>query len=139
MLARANPYILNPSSLIAFGVIAFWALVIEAGIVALLLAFAGLSPLRVFGAFLVANLVVFLFVFYPLQNRMSLPLLESFVVIIDALAIKVLSKWSAFQSDSYRNLSWLAAGLTSLVGNASSFFIGVIASGKPWEMHSNIE
>jgi len=139
VLARANPYILNPSSLIAFAVVAFWALVVEAGIVALLLTFAGLSPLRTFGAFLAANLLVFVFVFCPLQNRISLALLESFVVIIDAASIKILSKWSAFQRDSYQNLSWLAAGLISLIGNAASFFVGIIASGSPWEMHTNIE
>jgi hypothetical protein len=39
MAARANPYILNPSSLIAFGVVAISALIVEAGIVALMLAF----------------------------------------------------------------------------------------------------
>ena len=106
---------------------------------ALLLTFAGLAPLRLFGVFLVANLAVFVFVFYPLQNRIALPLLESFIVIIDAASIKILSKCSAFQRDSFQSLSWLAAGLTSVAGNASAFFIGVIASGSPWEMHGNIE
>ena len=135
MVARANPYILNPSSLIAFGVVAFWALVVEAGLVALLLTFAGLVPLKVFGGFFVANVAVFLFVFCPLQQRIALPLLEAMVVVIDAASIKVLSRFSAFQDDSFRSLGWLFAGLTSLAGNAASFWIGVIASGSPWEMH----
>jgi len=76
VVARANPYILNPSSLIAFGVVAFWALVVEAGLVALLLAFAGLAPLKVFVGFFVANVAVFLLVFCLLQQRIALPLLD---------------------------------------------------------------
>ena len=44
MVVRANPYIVNPSSLIAFGVVAASALIVEAGVVALLRAFAGLCP-----------------------------------------------------------------------------------------------
>jgi membrane protein YdbS with pleckstrin-like domain len=50
LAARANPYIVNPSSLIAFAVVAFMALIVEAGVVALVLAFAGLTPLRMFVA-----------------------------------------------------------------------------------------
>jgi hypothetical protein len=134
-VARANPYVLNPSSLIAFGVVAFWALIVEAGIVALLLTFSGLAPLRVFGGFFFANVVVFIFVFCPLQQRIPLPLLEAIVVVIDAASIKLLSRFSAFQGESYRSVGWLFAGLTSLAGNAASFFVGVIASGSPWEMH----
>ncbi len=139
VVAHANPYILNPSSLIAFGVIAFWALVVEAGIVALLLAFAGLAPLKVFGGFFVANVVVFLFIFCPLQQRIALPFLEAIVVIIDTTSIKLLSRISALQGESFRGLGWLFAGLTSLAGNATSFWIGVIASGSPWEMHGTVE
>lgn len=137
IVARANPVILNPSSLIAFVVVAFWALIVEAGIVALLLMFAGLAPLRFFGGYLIANIAVFIFVFCPLQQRAALPLpvLEVLVVAIDAVSIKVLSQCAPFQGDSYRNASWWLAGLASLAGNAASFFIGVIASGAPWEMH----
>lgn len=136
LAARANPCIINPSSLIAFGVVAFWALVVEAGIVALLLTFSGLAPLRVFGGFFLANVAVFLFVFCPLQQRMALPLLEAIVVAIDAVSIKILSMLSGFQGESYRRVGWLFAGITSLAGNATSFCIGVIASGSPWQEHS---
>jgi len=135
MAARANPYILNPSSLIAFSVVAIAALVVEAGIVALLLAFAGLTPLRMFCAFLLANVTAFIFLFWPLQQRVPLPVLEALVVIIDAVSIKVLAKLAAFQGDSYCNLGWWFAGLTSLAGNAASFCIGIMASGEPWKMH----
>lgn len=137
--ARANPYILNPSSLLAFAVVAFMALVVEAGIVALVLVFAGLSPLRMFGAFWLLNLAVFLFLFWPLQPRLSLPLLELLVVITDALCIKVLSKVSGLQGDTYSRLGWWFAGGASLAGNATSFCIGVMASGEPWKMHEAAE
>ena len=135
LAARANPYIVNPSSLIAFTVVAFMALIVEAGIVALVLAFAGLSPLRMFGAYWLANVAVFLFLFWPLQQRLPLPVLEGLVVTVDAVSIKALSKVTAFQSDSYSRLGWCFAGVASLVGNAASFCIGVMASGEPWKVH----
>ena len=135
MAATANPYIVNPSSLIAFGVVALAALVVEAGIVALVLAFARLAPLRMFGAFLLANVARFIFVFWPLQQRVPLPVLEALVVIMDAAFIKLLSKLTALQGDSYCKLGWWYASLTSLAGNAASFCIGIMASGEPWKMH----
>ena len=133
--ARANPYVLDPSSLIAFGVVAFFALIVEAGIVALVLTFAGRVPIRVFFGYLLANIAVFILVFWPLQQRLSLPALEALVVLIDAISIWLLAKVPAFQGDSYRQVGWIFAGITSLVGNAASFFIGVLASGEPWKMH----
>ena len=42
--------IINPSSLFAFYVVGFSSFVVEAGVVALLLAFRGAAPLRVFNA-----------------------------------------------------------------------------------------
>jgi hypothetical protein len=139
MIARANPYVLNPSSLIAFGVVSFAALIVEAGIVALLLAFVGLAPVRIFLAFLLANVAVFVFIFWPLQRRLPLPALEALVVILDATSIWLLSRVPALQGDSYRKVSWIFAGITSLIGNAASFCIGVMASGEPWKIHGGGE
>jgi hypothetical protein len=136
LTARANPVILDPSSLIAFGVVAFWALVIEAAVVALLLTFSGLAPLRIFGGFFVTNLAVFCFFFYPLLRRIPLPALEALVVAVDGAAIKLLSSLGSFQQDEFRGVTWLRAGLVALVGNVASFFVGVIASGSPWEKHT---
>src|SRR5882724_13005886 len=116
MVARANPYVLNPSSLIAFGVVSVFALVVEAGIVALLLTFAGLAPIRFFIGFLLANIAVFLFVFWPLQQRLPLPALEALVALIDATSIWLLSRIPALQGDSYRRVSWVFAGIASLIG-----------------------
>jgi len=136
--ARANPYILNPSSLLAFAVVAFMALIVEAGIVALVLLFAGLSPLRLFGAFWLTNCAIFFFLFCPLQQRLSLPLLEALVVLTDAICIKMLSKIPALQGDTYSNLGWMFAGFTSLAGNAASLCIGMMASGEPWKVHETM-
>jgi hypothetical protein len=80
VVARANPYILDPSSLIAFDVVALWALIVETGIVALLLVFRGLSPLRMFCGYFLTNVTVFIFVFCPLRDHLTLPILEALVV-----------------------------------------------------------
>ena len=135
MAAHANPYVVNPSSLIAFGVVALFALIVEAGLVTLLLTFAGVAPLRMLFAFLSANLAVFIFVFWPLQGRLPFSALEALVVLIDATSIWLLSKVPALQGDSYGRVGWIFAGITSLIGNAVSFCIGVMASGEPWKMH----
>jgi hypothetical protein len=138
LVASANPVMLNPSSLIAFFVVAFWAFVVEAGIVALLLAFRGVAPLRVFIAYFVANAAVFFLLFEPLLERSSSPLvlaLEALVVLIDGLVIKLLVTLDYFQGDNYRGVGWLRSLLLSGVGNGLSYFIGYIATQKPWEIH----
>jgi hypothetical protein len=48
LVVRANPVIINPAPLIAFWVVALMALMVEAGIVALLLAFRGITPIAAF-------------------------------------------------------------------------------------------
>ena len=139
LTVRANPVILDPSSLIAFGVVAFWAFLIEAGIVALVLTFNGLSPLRIFGGFFVTNVAVFCLLFCPLLGSTPLPDLEALVVIVDAVAIKALASFGVFQRDECRGVTWLRAGLIAVVGNAASFFVGVIATGSPWAKHGGGE
>jgi hypothetical protein len=136
LVACANPVIVNPSSLLAFCVVAFWALVIEAGVVALLLAFRGVAPLRVFIAYFIVNAAVFLFLFQPLlegSKSLPVPVLELLVVLIDGAAIKLLATLNSFQGENYRGVSWLTATIVSCVGNGLSYFVGYIATRQPWE------
>lgn len=134
LVAFANPVMLDPSSLLAFGFVAFWAFVVESGIVALLLAFNGMTALRFFFSYFFCNAMVYFFLFSPLLNRgWSILGLELLVVCVDALAIKILSKISGLQGDSYRSVKWWNALVVSLAGNSASYFVGFIASRKPWE------
>jgi hypothetical protein len=138
LVASANPVILDPSSLIAFFVVAVGAFVVEAGIIALLLAFRGVAPLRVFVAYFAANAAVFFFLFQPLLMGSSDPpvlALEALVVLIDGLVIKLLVTLAAFQGDNYRGVGWLRSLFLSGIGNGLSYFVGYIASQKPWEIH----
>lgn len=135
--AQANPVSFNPSSFLAFGFVAFGALVVEAGVVSLILTSAGIAPLRFFVGFFCANAAIFLFVFCPLLNSKVLPwfALEPLVVVLDSASIKVLSQMDLLQGYNYSGVRWRFAGVTALVGNAVSFFIGVIANGAPWISH----
>ena len=138
LVASGNPVMLDPSSLLAFYIVAFWAFVIEAGVVALLLAFRGIAPLRVFMAYFVANAAVFFFVFQPLLEASSNPpvlALEALVVLVDGLVIKLLVTFAAFQGDNYRGVSWLRSTVISGLGNGLSYFVGYIATQRPWEVH----
>jgi hypothetical protein len=138
-IACANPVILNPSSLLAFFVVAFWAMVVEAGVVALLLAFRGAAALPVFGGYFVLNSAVFLFLFQPLlmgSRSLPVPVLEVVVVVVDAAAIKLLLAFNPFQGDGYRGVSWFLSVVTSSIGNSLSYMVGYIATRRPWEMAS---
>lgn len=134
-MAWANPVVLDPSSLLAFMVLAFWALLVEAGVVALLLTWQGVNPLRMFLACAVTNGLIFLLVFEPLlsSGKASVPVLEGLVVLLDALAIKLLTRVDALQGDDFKGVGWPRALGVSCLGNLVSFFIGIIASRKPWE------
>jgi hypothetical protein len=133
-IASANPVILNGSSLIAFCIVAFWAFVLESGIVALLLAFRGMAPVKMFGAYFLTNILIFFFIFQPLLNRewLPLPLLELFIVALDGLAIKFLAWVVTLQGDAFAGVSWLRSFVISFFGNATSYFVGCIATHKPW-------
>jgi hypothetical protein len=136
---RANPVVIDPSSMLGFGVVAFSAMVVEAWIVALPLTFSGLAPLRIFGGFFLTNLLVFSLVFYPLLERIPLPVSEMIVVLADDVAIKLLAHGWSFQQDEFGHLSWSRATAIAVVGNASSFFVGLMATRRPWEEHGTYE
>ncbi len=129
-IAYANPVVINPASLLAFWVVVLFALVVEAGIAALVVTFSGMSPLRVFLGFLAGNAAIYFFAFRPLLDRETIPLaaLEFGVVTADAAVIKLLSTIEVFQSDSFTRLSWLRAVIAAGAGNAFSYFIGRVAS-----------
>jgi hypothetical protein len=138
LVARANPVMLDPSSLLAFGIVVFWAFVVEAGVVALLLTFRGVAPLRIFFAYLLGNAAVFFFVFQPLlESSRNLPvlMLEILVIVIDGLIIKLLVTFDSFQGDSYRGVSWVRSTAISSIGNGISYFVGYLAARRPWEVH----
>ena len=136
-VASATPVILNPASLLAFCIVAFWAMVVEAGVVALLLAFRGAAALPVFGGYFVLNGAVFLFLFQPLivgSRSLPVPVLEAMVVLIDGVVIKLLVTFNPFQGDSYRGVGWFRSLVTSGIGNALSYLVGYIATSRQWEM-----
>jgi hypothetical protein len=140
MIASANPVSLNGQSLIAFAVVAFWALVIESGIATLALVSCGALIVPLFGMLVLANVVVFVFAFMPLSGRVSLLLLEPGVLLADALLIKLVASFPFVQGGAFLGVSWPRALMASLLGNTASFFIGVLASGAPWiDHHTGME
>jgi hypothetical protein len=138
LVASANPVMLKPSSLIAFYVVAFWAFVVEAGVVSLLLTFREVAPLRLFIGYFIANAAVFFFLFQPLlegSNSPSVLVVEALVVLIDGLIIKLLVTLEGFRGDNFRGVSWLRSTAISGIGNGLSYFVGYIAMQRPWEVH----
>jgi len=132
---RANPVQVDGQSLIAFGIVAFWALVIESGIATLTLSSCGVLLLPVFGTLVIANVGVFLLAFLPLTGRVSLWLLEPGVVVVDALMIMLVASAPFSQGGNYVGVGAQRALVAALLGNAASCFIGLIASHAPWIVH----
>ncbi len=135
LIAWANPVAIDGQSLIAFAVVAFWALVIESGIVTLVLISSGALIVPLFGTLIIANVAIFLLAFLPLTGRVSLWLLEPGVVLVDALLIKLVASVPFVQGGGFLGVNWRQALLSSILGNAASFFVGVLASGEPWIDH----
>ena len=134
---HANPVMIDGQSLIAFGIVAFWALVIESGIATLALISSGVLIVPLFGTLVVANVGVFLLAFLPLSGRVSLWFLEPGIVLADALVIKLVASARFLQGGSFVGVSWRRSLVASLLGNATSYFIGVIGSHSPWIVHEN--
>jgi hypothetical protein len=135
VIVRANPVMIDGQSLIAFGIVAFWALVIESGIATLALVSSGVLIVPSFGTLTAANVGLFLLAFLPLTSRVSLWFLEPGVVLADALLIKLVASAPFLQSGNFVGVTWRRALVASLLGNAASFFVGVIGSGAPWVVH----
>jgi len=135
LLAQANPVSIDGESLIAFGIVAFWALVIESAIVTLGLVSRGVLIIPLFGTLVIANLSVFLFGFLPLCGKISLWILEPAVVLVDGVLIKLVASAPFFQGANFLGVTWRRAFTLSLFANAASYFIGVIASHAPWVVH----
>src|SRR5512140_895288 len=87
LAARANPVQVDGVSALAFGIVAFWALVIESGLVTLSLVPCGVNILPSFFTLVVGNVSLFVFAFLPLTGRVSLWSLESAIVCADAVLI----------------------------------------------------
>jgi hypothetical protein len=138
-MVRANPVMIDGQSAIAFGIVAFWALVIESGIATLALVSCRPLITPLFSTLVFANVVVFVFAFLPLSGRVSLWLLEPGVVLADAMLIKLVASVPLVQGGGFLGVTWRRALIGSLLGNAASFFVGVLASGAPWIDHHTIE
>jgi len=135
LVARANPVQIDGQSLIAFAIVAFWALVIESGIVTLALVSCGVLIVPTFITLVVANVALFLFAFLPLIGRVSLWFLEPGVVLADATLVMLVASAPFLQAGGFLGVSWRRALVASLLGNTASFFVGVLASGAPWIVH----
>ena len=125
LVAVADPVEIDGESLLAYGIVAFWALVIESAIVPSFITLAA------------ANIAVFLFGFLPLTSHVSVWILEPGVVLVDALAIKLVVSAPFLQAGDFIGVTWRRALVGSLLGNAVSFFVGVIGSHAPWIVHDN--
>jgi hypothetical protein len=78
-----------------------------------------------------------LFLFQPLlagNRAVPVPVLVTVVVLVDVAVIKMLVAFNPFQGECHRGVGWFRSLVTSGIGNALSYFVGYIATSRPWEM-----
>ena len=129
-VTRADPISLDGGNLIAFPIVALFALAVEAAVVALLLTLRGMAPVPLFIAYFFTNVAVFILLLISVVfvYRIPLAVFELFAIIADGLCIKLLSGLEIFQGDEFQNVSWLRSMVISCVGNAISYFAGAAAT-----------
>ncbi len=74
--------------------------------------------------------------FFPAEERgaVPLPILEGGVMVFDAIVIRLVAAFGPYQQDHYAPVGWMRALEFSELGNAASFFVGVVGSGEPWDV-----
>ncbi|MBI3191285.1 MAG: hypothetical protein HYZ36_01385, partial [Pedosphaera parvula] len=58
------------------------------------------------------------------------------VVAFDALVMRIVVALPVFQRGDYLGVSWRRTVVASVMGNAASYFLGVLASQTPWLEHN---
>jgi len=129
LVVHADPVAIDGQSTIAYGIVATWALIMESGLVTAILYSSEILVMPAFFTLLLANVAVFLFAFLPLSTHVSLWILEPGVVLADAVAIKLIADAPFLHGTG---VTWRRAFVASLIGNAASFFVGVLGSHEPW-------
>jgi len=136
-LLCADPVIFNGQSVVAFGIVVFWALVVESGIATLTVVSSGVLVVPFFGSLFLANVGLFCFGFLPLAGRVSLWILEPGVVLVDAILIKLLFAAPLLQGCGFAGVGLPRVLLASILGNTASWFVRAIGNGGPWLLHDD--
>jgi hypothetical protein len=124
--AFANP-VIDPVTGTYFIIVLSSALGVEVALMAIILFFCNMEPVRSFFALLGGQLVVYFVIFQPILSEAdSLLVAEAVVVAADSAFIKLLSSFETFQTEDFKGLKWRTALICSAVGNALSYYIGTI-------------
>jgi hypothetical protein len=125
----ANPTLMPSASMIAIPIVILAAFVVEVMLTALVLAFWGLISTPLVGVLFVGNAVVYGALFMPLLlATKNVPAAEAVVIVLDALFIKLLSRFAWFQTNDFKRLPWFAALLAAAIGNMASMTVGFALS-----------
>ncbi|MHC4713755.1 MAG: hypothetical protein ACYTAN_10875 [Planctomycetota bacterium] len=123
-IAMANPTVL-PKRLPATVIVIGAAFVVEVMLTALVLVFCGLVSMHLIWALLLGNAVLYAAAFLPLLSATgNVPVSEIIIIVIEALFIKMLSRFEVFQTSDFRRLPWIGAFLAAAVGNMASMLVG---------------
>lgn len=124
--AFANP-VIDPVTKTYFIIVLGSALGVEVALMAIILFFCYMEPVRSFFALLGGQLVVYFVIFQPILSEAdSLLVAEAVVVAADGAFIKMLSSFETFQTEDFKGLKWRTAFICSAVGNTLSYYIGTL-------------
>jgi hypothetical protein len=127
----ANPTGIDLGTLAGIVIFLFPILALESFVVTDVLFLSRMAVVPSLFAIFIGNLVMYFIVFTPfLYESSNVPAAEFLIIIIEGIYIKAISRFSVFQMDNFNGLKWRTAFIASAVGNALSYYIGTLMSGR---------
>ncbi len=125
--AYANPLGPDPANFAAWIVVVTASLLLEVFVTTGFLFVAGIAVVPMFFALVLGNVITYVGIAVFLYETVEIAwLVEAIIVVIEAAFIKLLSSFDLFQGDSFDGLKWRVAFLSTLVGNACSYYVGTL-------------
>jgi uncharacterized membrane protein len=126
-VAFANPVVIDPGTVIGLSLILGPVFALEALVVTAILLFSRMEVVPSLIALFVGNIAIYFIIFKPLLSVVNNILVaEMLIVIVEGIFIKIISFFDAFQTDDFKGLKWRTAFIASAVGNALSYYAGII-------------
>jgi hypothetical protein len=127
----ANPTIMpNPINWVRSVILYGSCFGLEVLLVTTILFFCHMAVVPLLIALFIGNTVMYFVIFQPvLSATENVPVSEVVIVLVEGAFIKILSRFDFFQLDDFKGLKWITAIIIAAVGNALSYYSGVVIGG----------
>jgi len=130
-VAFANPVIVHTSlTWVRFVIVYVSSFGLEVLITTIILFFCHMAVVPLLISLFAGNLVMYFIIFQPvLSATENLLVAEVVIVVVEGAFIKMISLFDTFQLEDFKGLKWRTAFIIVAVGNALSYYAGVLIGG----------